>query len=54
MLSGVVDHVRLDPAAQISQSDLPGITVIIDTMGGHADHFHIQLKDPDGPDSNNC
>lgn len=52
--TGEVDQVYVDPAAGISSTDISGATLIIDNSGGHVDHFHIRLRDPDGPDSNNC
>jgi murein endopeptidase len=50
--SGAVDLIYVDPAANISATDVPG--VVIDPSGVHVDHFHVRLTDPDGPDANNC
>ncbi|MGB2716773.1 MAG: penicillin-insensitive murein endopeptidase [Vicinamibacterales bacterium] len=54
MLSGMVDRVWVDKAAGINPLDFPGMTVIVDDTGEHANHIHIRLRDPDGADSNNC
>jgi murein endopeptidase len=52
MDTGMVDVIYVDPAANITPTDVPGVQV--DPSGTHADHFHVRLKDPDGPNSNNC
>ena len=50
--TGVVDLIYVDPAADITSVDVPG--VVVDKTGVHVDHFHVRLLDPDGDDSNNC
>lgn len=52
--SGQVTEVFVDPAAQITQGDVPGTTIVVDPSGEHINHFHIRLIDPDGGDSNVC
>lgn len=52
--SGQVEKVFVDPAAQITQSDVPGTTVVVDSSGTHVNHFHVRIIDPDGDDSNVC
>jgi murein endopeptidase len=47
-------RIIVHPNAGISSADVPGVNIVVDTQTGHADHFHLSLIDPDGPDNNTC
>ena len=51
-LANSVESVIVDERADITSADLLGNpTVIVDTTPGHHHHFHLLMKDEDGPDS---
>jgi hypothetical protein len=54
MNTGVVDLIYVDPLANITPTDVPGIVVDNGADKVHKNHFHVRLRDTDGPDSNNC
>ena len=49
---GGINRILVAPGADITSADIP--EVVVDKSGVHDDHFHLELDDPDGPDSNNC
>jgi len=52
--NGSLNKILVSPKSGITSADVPGGNIVVDTSGGHDDHFHVSLVDPDGLDSNNC
>jgi hypothetical protein len=52
--TGRVAKIYVGSEANISSSDITGAQIVVDSGGGHANHFHVELIDSDGVDSNNC
>jgi penicillin-insensitive murein endopeptidase len=52
--TGRVRRIYVDPAADITATDVPGVEIDNGPNRTHRNHFHVELNDPDGADSNNC
>jgi hypothetical protein len=46
--NGSVNKIIVSPYSYLDLSDYDVDTVSYDASGGHDDHFHLKIEDPDG------